>query len=394
MYKKLLLWIILFFISVPVFANSCDIEYKNNYKFNPLMQKKLDTFLEVVENKKDIYSNNEKYDKLLILLNRELIKLKYKYKNYPKILMLIKYLKGGVNNMRCKLLKESDNTDFDNKKSEKVQEILIKWCDDKSCNKELDFNESYINKEVLVKSDNYETIAYISKPKWTDLDIVILLHGTTNDDEKSKDAAKGMPELIWADSYLKNKFLISIAYKETDIAIWDEVLEVEEAFLAIKDTFSKNKIYLLWHSRWGYVTNILNTKYESDWVIVNWTGPLDIWKTCEIISNNPNPRWAWVEMKKFCTDLMWDRYWNNYSSEEYNNLALKSHICNSKSPILFVQGDRDKPIQTSWMKELEKVMSSGSCDIDYKVLWIEWAWHGDTFKQSNVWEKITDFISK
>lgn len=80
------------------------------------------------------------------------------------------------------------------------------------------------------------------------MDIIMLLHGTTYDDTKSEESAKNMPNLINVTEKLNTYFLVSVAYKETNMAIGDDVLESEQVFVTLKNNrdfqnFKTRKIY-------------------------------------------------------------------------------------------------------------------------------------------------------
>lgn len=272
----------------------------------------------------------------------------------------------------------------------------IFWCANWTCNEKIDLSKEYTSKEVLIKYNNSEIKAFITKPAWKTMKLVLLFHGTSFTDEESEKYAKSMPETIGATTYLKDYFIVSVAFKETDVAIWDEVKESEKAFLLFKNyktlqNFTREKLFLLWHSRWGYIVNMINTKHQSDWVIVNWTGPLDIWETCENLFNGTDSAQPWL--KTFCSETIVWKYWEiSENKDVYDDLAIKTHICESKSPIIFIQGDQDKERQVTWMKELENVMESSNCNIDYEVVWVTWATHWGTFKEEFVWNKIVNFF--
>lgn len=112
---------------------------------------------------------------------------------------------------------------------------IVYGCDSGICEQALDLSRSYSGKEVRIRAGEYLSTAYITKPEGEKMDAVFLLHGTANTDAKSKDYAQRMPATIGANDYFSDRFLISVAYKETNVVIGDDLLESEAVFLTLKN---------------------------------------------------------------------------------------------------------------------------------------------------------------
>ncbi len=280
--------------------------------------------------------------------------------------------------------------------SEGASDIRVFKCENGNCADLIDLSESHSGQRILIRTPKYDSIAYVTKPEGDSMDLVVLLHGTTNDDAASETAALKMPEMIRAMPRLSDACIVSLAYRETGMAIGDDVLEPLDVFSALEKNPSlqgldRKKLQIIGHSRGGYVALMINAAVPNDGIVVNAPGPLDIAHSCEILLESGNPGAA--QMRAFCAGTMAERYGTLAQNRgAYEALSVANRACFSKSPVLFLQGGRDKRIQIEELAELEALFESGRCPIDYEILRVENAGHSDIFEWEEVWSRILSFL--
>lgn len=258
-------------------------------------------------------------------------------------------------------------------------------------------NEVWKDKPVTIKYNGFEIETFINKPKGSEFDVILMFHGTTMNDQLSLDAALSMSKLgqeIQAGTS-KKTMTISVAYKETRKLIGDELPETETTFLWLKNQASKdlgvkiNKIYLLGHSRGGYIVLALNSKYKSDGVIANGSGPIDFKFRCELEEQG--------RMKSKSTSVCKQTKRLHGSTienpKEYEERSVLHNLHDLKSKMLIIQGEEDKNIQMYLMpKFINKIEACKNC-AEYKLLELPGVGHW-AFDEPKTMKAIWNFLEE
>jgi len=142
----------------------------------------------------------------------------------------------------------------------------------------------------------------------------------------------------------------------------DNVQHAETALLWLKNNAAMElgiqikKVFLAGHSQGGYVVTRLNTMHETNGVIANAPGPLNLIFRCKLEEDGK------IENGVVC-DLLKRRYGTTtVNPEAYKARSLLNFSSGYKSDILFVQGLDDSPIQmTSWPLFKQKVIDCIDC---------------------------------
>ncbi len=85
--------------------------------------------------------------------------------------------------------------------------------------------------------------------------------------------------------------IVSVAYPQENLLFGDNIIQGEAALLWLKNVASQelgitvNKIFLGGHSQGGYMVTRLNTMHETNGVIANAPGPLNLVFRCELEEN-------------------------------------------------------------------------------------------------------------
>ncbi len=221
----------------------------------------------------------------------------------------------------------------------------------------------------ITKNINYNGIAInvvIDKPQGNEFDVLLLFHGTVsatgNQDQLILQAANNTLNVFKDLLNNKNKLLVSVAYPQANILFGDNLVQAEAALLWVKHQMFEefgikaNKIFMAGHSQGGYVVTRLNTMYQTNGVIANAPGPLNLVYRCMLEENGQ------VNASQVCTILK-----NNYGStsqnaEAYFERSLLNFTNGFKSDILFVQGLDDSFIQMySWPLFKDNLQNCPNC---------------------------------
>lgn len=253
----------------------------------------------------------------------------------------------------------------------------------------INIEDKLVNQKAIINYYDKNIIVYINKPKWKIQDVFLIFHWTTMDDKKSEIQALIFSKKVWEKIMKeKNIMTISVAYKETDIYIWDELKESKLIYLWLRDQLKYYwiqvwNIYLLWHSRGGYIVSVLNTLYKTGWVIANWAWPLNLAYTCT----------NYIQNAKDTCDFLLENYWTvEEKLDEYKNRSVIKYMSSTKTKMLIIQWDQDKEVQMKQFPVLKnKINSCNDCE-EIKVVTIKWVWH-NTFNEDITWSEIFDFIN-
>ena len=117
-----------------------------------------------------------------------------------------------------------------------------------------------------------------------------------------------------------------------------------------------NKIFLAGHSQGGYMVTRLNTMHQTNGVIANAPGPLNLVYRCQLEENGQ------IQPSTFCANIRNVYGTTSNNPNAYFQRSLLNFTNDFKSDILFVQGLDDSPIQMySWPTFKQDVISCTNC---------------------------------
>lgn len=202
----------------------------------------------------------------------------------------------------------------------------------------------------------------IDQPVAKELDVLVVFHGTVQFDSNLLQAAITALDNFKAILDRKDMMIVSVAYPQENLLFGDGIQQAEAALLWVKHQASQElgirvgKIFLAGHSQGGYMVTRLNTMHQTNGVISNAPGPLNLIYRCQLEESGQIPSGA------VCNKLR-----NEYGSTvanpaAYHQRSLLNFVGNFKSDILFVQGLNDSPIQMySWPTFREDVTACTNC---------------------------------
>lgn len=216
---------------------------------------------------------------------------------------------------------------------------------------------------------------YVPTEITSDLDVVVLYHGTiTTDGITPYEASERFLNLaITKDRLnLRDKIVFSVAYPQDTIPSWntpsiainqsraefqfpgiqidnfylgDNLAYAEAALLWSKNSLDSylssngfsvtiGKTYTFGHSQGAGLVHKLNTLYTVDGAIMNAPGQIDVFTTCSISEKNDDSIFSCKKLKSgfFSTEI---------EPDKYNSISLKNYLTGLKSPSLYLQALND-----------------------------------------------------
>lgn len=235
------------------------------------------------------------------------------------------------------------------------------------------------------KSISYDSInlnVVIDKPALNEMDVLIVFHGTVIDDNEILNAANNALDKFKKILDRKDMMLVSVAYPGENMLLGDNIKHAEAALLWVKNNANKEldikvkKIFLAGHSQGGYLVTRLNTMHQTDGVIANAPGPLNLVYRCELEEKGQ------IQSGIFCTKLKNVYGTTSSNSDAYWQRSLLNFTTGFKSDILFVQGLNDSPIQMySWPTFKQDVENCKNCQ-NSEFIEIEGGEHASLFSSS------------
>jgi hypothetical protein len=156
--------------------------------------------------------------------------------------------------------------------------------------------------------------------------------------------------------------IVSVAHPQENILFGDNILQAEAALLWVKNRANQElgitvgKVFLAGHSQGGYLVTRLNRLHQTNGVIANAPGPLNLVYRCELEENGQ------VQSSSTCLKLKNVYGLTTANSSSYFERSLLNFTDGFKSDILFIQGQDDSPIQMySWPSFKQKVLSCTNC---------------------------------
>jgi hypothetical protein len=236
-----------------------------------------------------------------------------------------------------------------------------------SCEKDNTSGQSNPNSSAyrITKSISYNSVnvdVIIDKPEGNEFDVLITYHGTVQSDSAILTAAETTLNQFKNILNRQDMMIVSVAHPQLNILFGDNILQAEAALLWVKHKATQElgitvkKIFLVGHSQGGYLVTRLNTMHQTNGVIANSPGPLNLVYRCQLEENGQAPA------SYPCNNLR-----NVYgttidNSNAYHQRSLLNFTNGFKSDILFVQGLDDMPIQMySWPTFKQDVLSCTNC---------------------------------
>ncbi|MEY3321178.1 MAG: hypothetical protein RLZZ417_761 [Bacteroidota bacterium] len=223
----------------------------------------------------------------------------------------------------------------------------------------------YPTAERITKNISYNNInvdIIIDKPAINNLDVLIVFHGTIQYDSEKINAANTALNNFKSILDRKNMMIVSVAHPQENILFGDNIIQAEAALLWVKNKANQElgitvgKVFLAGHSQGGYLVTRLNIMHQTNGVIANSPGPLNLVYRCGLEENGQ------VQSTTTCLKLKNVYGLTPDNSSAYFDRSLLNFSNGFKSDILFIQGIDDSPIQLySWPIFKEKVMTCTIC---------------------------------
>jgi len=246
------------------------------------------------------------------------------------------------------------------------------------------------------KSVTYNNVAVdviIDKPALDEVDVLMVFHGTVLYDSNLMTAANTTLDKFKSILDREDMMIVSVVYPQENVLLGDNIVKGEAALLWLKNKASQElgitvkKVFLGGHSQGGYLVTRLNTMHQTNGVIANAPGPLNLVYRCQLEENGQ------LQSGAVCTKLR-----NIYGTTTSNpNAYFKRSLLNFtngfKSDILFVQGLNDSPIQMySWPTFKQDVLSCTNCQ-NRQFVEITGGEHGSLFESPTAKTEFNNFIN-
>ena len=213
-----------------------------------------------------------------------------------------------------------------------------------------------------VSYDSISVDVVIDKPALDDLDVLLVFHGTVLYDSNIMAAANNTLDKFKDILDRDDMMIVSVAYPQENLLFGDNIVQGEAALLWLKNAASQelgitvNKIFLGGHSQGGYMVTRLNTMHETNGVIANAPGPLNLVFRCELEENGQ------IQASAACSLLESVYGMTSENPDAYFQRSLLHYVDDFRSDILFFQGLDDSPIQMySWPTFKEQVSNCINC---------------------------------
>ncbi len=253
-------------------------------------------------------------------------------------------------------------------------------------------NDSAYQITRTIVGDSLSVDVVIDKPQGTSFDVLMVFHGTVTYDSLILGAARNTLDGFKRILNRKDMMIVSVAYPEENLLMGDNVKHAEAALLWVKNKAAVElgiqikKVFLAGHSQGGYVVTRLNTMHETNGVIANAPGPLNLIFRCKLEEDGK------IENGVVCDRLKAKYGTTVLNPEAYQARSLLKFTSGYKSDILFVQGLDDSPIQlTSWPLFKQKVTDCTDCKT-VQVHEVEGFGHPSLFENSGAKDVFNQFI--
>ncbi len=234
----------------------------------------------------------------------------------------------------------------------------------------------------------------IDKPDLNEVDVLIIFHGTVKSDNNIIPAAEKALNKFKNLLNRQDMMLISVAHPQLNILFGDNIIQAEAALLWVKNCANQElgitvkKIFLAGHSQGGYLVTRLNTMHQTNGVIANAPGPLNLVFRCQLEENGK------IEPSYICDNLSSAYGSTTTNPDAYFQRSLLNFTDGFKSDILFIQGLNDSSIQMySWPGFKEGLLNCTNCK-DIKFVEVPGAGHAALFESPSAKTEFNNFINK
>ena len=256
--------------------------------------------------------------------------------------------------------------------------------------------EDYIDAYRITQTINYNNIdvdVVIDKPAINEVDVLLVFHGTVLYNSNLITAANTTLDKFKGILNRSDMMIVSVLYPQENVLLGDGIIQCEAALLWLKNNASQelgitiNKIFLAGHSQGGYMATRLNTMHQTNGVIANSPGPLNLIYRCQLEENGQ------IQSSTFCTDLKNIYGTTSHNPNAYFQRSLLNFTNDFESDILFVQGLNDSPIQMySWPTFKQEVISCSTCQ-NRQFIEITGGGHVSLFESLNAMTEFNNFIN-
>jgi hypothetical protein len=248
-----------------------------------------------------------------------------------------------------------------------------------------------ITKSVTYNNINVDVV--IDKPALNEVDVLLVFHGTVLYDSKLMTAANTTLDKFKGILDRKDMMIVSVAYPQENVLLGDNIVQGEAALLWLKNKASQElgitvkKVFLGGHSQGGYMVTRLNTMHQTNGVIANAPGPLNLVYRCQLEENGQ------IQPSAVCTKLKNVYGTTSSNPNPYFQRSLLNFTNGFKSDILFIQGLSDSPIQLyTWPSFKQDVLSCSNCQ-NSQFIEITGGGHGSLFESPIGKTEFNNFIN-
>lgn len=248
----------------------------------------------------------------------------------------------------------------------------------------------------ITKSVTYNNVAVdviIDKPALDEVDVLMVFHGTVLYDSNLMTAANTTLDKFKSILDREDMMIVSVVYPQENVLLGDNIVKGEAALLWLKNKASQElgitvkKVFLGGHSQGGYLVTRLNTMHQTNGVIANAPGPLNLVYRCQLEENGQ------LQSGAVCTKLRNIYGTTTSNPNAYFQRSLLNFTNGFKSDILFVQGLNDSPIQMySWPTFKQDVLSCTNCQ-NRQFVEITGGEHGSLFVSPTAKTEFNNFIN-
>jgi len=234
----------------------------------------------------------------------------------------------------------------------------------------------------------------IDKPIGETVDVIVAYHGTVFTNDKILEAANTTLEQVRRITTRPQVMIVSVAYPEEGLLMGENLREAEAALLWVKERaaqelgISIRKIFLVGHSQGGYLVTRLNTLHQTDGVVSNGPGPLNLVFRCQLEENGQAPGTPTCRLQRQLSGSVLT------NPAPYFERSLLNFTRQFKAPILFVQGMNDSSIQlNSWPTFKQQIEACTDC-APFRFLEVPNGGHTALFDNPNAISVYNQFLSR
>ncbi len=265
-----------------------------------------------------------------------------------------------------------------------------------SCNKDNSSDTSIPTAYRLTKTITYDSISVdviIDKPAIKELDVLLVFHGSVTSDNEILTAANNTLDKFKGILDRNDMMIVSVAYPQEFVLFGDNIVKCEAALLWLKNYANQElgitvkKIFLGGHSQGAYMVTRLNTMHQTNGVIANAPGPLNLVYRCQLEENGQ------IQPSAVCTKLKNLYGTTSNNPDPYFQRSLLNFTKGFKSDIIFFQGLSDSPIQLyTWPTFKQDVLNCTNCQ-NSQFIEITGGGHGSLFESPIGKSEFNNFIN-